>query len=86
MNASQTRCDLSLVHCDGTTYGIPLVDLGLAFALDDWADAHHAEYLDIVVPAGTPVLGDEGSCDPLVECEVYGARVLIPREALEDVN
>jgi hypothetical protein len=86
MHSSQTRCALSLVHCEGTTYAIPLADLGLAFALDDWADAHHAEYLDIVVPAGTPVLGADTDTNPLVECEVYGARVLIPREALEEVN
>jgi hypothetical protein len=83
---SQTRCDLALVSCEGATYAIPQDGSSAAHALHRWADHARAEYLDVVVTAGTIVSGAVLSGGVLVECDMYGARVLVPRDVLEDVN
>jgi hypothetical protein len=76
---------MSLVHCQGATYGIPLNN-DLTIPLQGWASADDAEHLHIVVPAGTSIEGCFVRGNVLVECEVLGTRVLIPRDALEELH
>jgi hypothetical protein len=83
---SQTRCDLALVLCDGRTYAVPSSDQAPPRARQPWADDSHAEYLDVVVVAGTIVSGAAVRGGSLVACDMYGVRVLVPCEVLEDVN
>lgn len=82
----QTRCDLSLVLCEGLTYAIPRDESSVAFALTRWVNTTRAEYLDVVVTAGTIVSGAAVQGGVLVECDMYGVRVLVPRDVLEDVH
>ena len=82
---SQTRWALSLVHCEGVTYALPLAGL-LTPEIHYWARSSGAEHLGVVVPAGTLVVSDEGVDHELIECEVEGTRVVIPRDALEQVH
>ena len=82
---SQTRWALSLVQCEGVTYGLPLAGW-ITPALHSWARSSGAEHLGVVVPAGTMVVSHEDEHDVLIECEFEGTRVVIPRDALEEVH
>jgi hypothetical protein len=83
---SQTRCDLALVLCEGLTYAVPheggILPQGL------WLGTHAspAEYLDVVVTAGTILEGSTVRDGSLLACDMYGVRVFVPREALEDIT
>jgi hypothetical protein len=79
---SQTRCDLALVVCEGRTYAVPQE----GHVVQPWVDAEQAEYLDVVVSAGTIVSGAIVRGGTLLACDMYGVRVLVPCEVLEDVN
>ena len=83
---SQTRCDLALVLCDGRTYAVPTEGTDLPHASQLWAVDSHAEYLDVVVVAGTIVSGATEGDGALLACDMYGVRVLVPCEVLEDMN
>ena len=80
----QTRWAMSLVRCQGTTYGIPL-NGNLTLPLGDWT-LSNAEHLRVVVPAGTSIEGYFVRGNVLVECNLSGRRVLVPRDALEELN
>jgi hypothetical protein len=83
---SQTRCDLALVVFQGRTYAVPREGRAVPYALPPWPDAGDAEYLDVVVSAGTIVSGPTVRGGTLLACDMYGVRVLVPCEVLEDVN
>jgi hypothetical protein len=83
---SQTRCDLTLVLCAGRTYAVPHEGRALPHADPPWAHDEHAEVLDVVVRAGTIVSGPTVQGGTLLACDMYGVRVLVPCEVLEDVN
>jgi hypothetical protein len=82
----QTRWALSLVHCGDATYGLPLAGGTLSPALHHWARTQRARHLGVIVPAGTCVAGVEVGGNVLVECNLDGTRVLIPRDAIEQFN
>jgi hypothetical protein len=82
----QTRCDLALVMCEGTTYALPR-DSGSTTRIPcTRSDASQVLDLDVVVAAGTIVSGAELEDGDLIECDMYGSRVLVPRNVLEEMN
>jgi hypothetical protein len=83
---TQTRCDLALVLYDGTTYAVPREGGAMPHALEQWAADSRAEYLDVLVTAGTIVSGAPVRGGALMACDMYGVRVLVPREVLEELN
>jgi hypothetical protein len=83
---SQTRCELTLVLCEGTTYALPLGSGAMPQSLPEWASETQPEYLDVIVSAGTIVSGAAVHGGALIACDMYGVRVLVPCEVLEEVN
>jgi hypothetical protein len=82
----QTRCELALVLYAGRTYAVPRDSRVMPDDLQRGFDDAPTEYLDVVIDAGTIVSGATVRGSALLACDMYGVRVLVPREVLEDVN
>jgi hypothetical protein len=83
---SRTRCELSLFLCAGVTYAVPQDDSPGAFQIRRWSGAVGGAWLDPVVPAGTRTTVLRAHGNVLVECDLLGFRVLMPRDLIEEFS